>query len=230
LAKRKRIAETGAIDLSQIESGELFELLCSDLLKTIGLRVLRPPGRGPDRGVDIIALSTTTDELGFEIESRIAIECKHYARSGRSVTEGDVGNIIERALNNNCDRYLLITSTIPSSTLLHQIEGINNNPSIPLKANIWNSADIRKLLQQHPDVAQRYFGPKRLNVAPTDAKSNSLDLAEQIIAVHLHPDFKDELLELLDSWNEAQGDLKFIAVRPPRELETRLLADKSAIR
>jgi hypothetical protein len=49
--------------------------------------------------------------------------------------------------------------------------------------------------------------------------------AEQIIAIHLHPDFQDELLELLDTWNEAQKGLKFVGIRAPRELEARLLLD-----
>ena len=152
----RRMGKTKALDLAQIGTGERFELFCSELLKSMGFNIARAPSRGPDRGVDIIATSSTTDDLGFELDVRMAVECKHFAGSQRSVTEAAVGNIVERTLSHNCNRYLLITSTIPSSSLAHQIEGINNNPSIPLRANAWSAADIERLVQKYPLVVERF--------------------------------------------------------------------------
>jgi hypothetical protein len=214
-----------ALDLTQLGSGERFELLCSELLQSLGYQIIRPPSRGPDRGADMIATSSSTDELGFKFDVRIAVECKHFAASGRSVTEAAVGNIIERTLSHNCDRYLLITSTIPSSTLAHQIEGINNNPSIPIKVTVWNGADIQRLIQPYPSLVRRYSleslatSTRQVDRAKVQFEASN----SQVVAIHLHPDFQDELLELIDIWNNSQTVVKFVAVRPPRELEARLL-------
>jgi hypothetical protein len=220
---------TQVFDLALIGTGERFELFCSELLKSMGFKIARSPSRGPDRGVDIIATSSTTDDLGFELDVRIAVECKHFAGSQRSVTEAAVGNIVERTLSHNCNRYLLITSTIPSSSLAHQIEGINNNPSIPLRAHVWSAADIERLVQKHPIIVER-FSPAQAAKGPAPKRkkqrTKQIVAAERLVVVHLHRDFQDELLELLNAWNEVQKILKFVPLRPPRELETRLLVDR----
>ena len=190
-----RRSKSSQFSLAQIEPGERFESLCYDLLQSLGYDIVRAPNRGSDRGVDMIAAKSITDDLGFIVESRIAVECKHFAKSGRSVTEASVGNIIERTLSHNCNRYLLITSTIASSTLAHQIEGINNNPSIPIKAAIWSSTDIERFLQRYEAVAERYFPPQ-----PDPTLEINKDLfqdtrpPEQIVAIHLHPDFTNQSL------------------------------------
>ena len=82
-------------DLKSIKTGEQFEQFCEEMIRAKGLHIAVRPSRGPDAGADMIAVSTSVDELGFEQESRILIECKHYARSQRSVREADVGNIVE---------------------------------------------------------------------------------------------------------------------------------------
>jgi hypothetical protein len=176
------MGKTRTLDLAQIETGERFELFCSELLKSMGFKIARSPSRGPDRGVDLIATSSTIDDLGFELDVRMAVECKHFAGSQRSVTEAAVGNIVERTLSHNCNRYLLITSTIPSSSLAHQIEGINNNPSIPLRANVWSAADIERLVQKHQLVAKRFSQARtRKDPAPKPKKQRS----KQIVAEEL---------------------------------------------
>ena len=42
------------IDLTHIESGEGFELLCEDLLQAMGFSIEAKVARGPDLGKDII--------------------------------------------------------------------------------------------------------------------------------------------------------------------------------
>lgn len=72
-------------DFKIIETGEDFELLCEDVLKAMGLDIQSRPSRGPDGGADIIVSMIETNDIGFRQESRILIECKHFAHSGRSV-------------------------------------------------------------------------------------------------------------------------------------------------
>jgi hypothetical protein len=46
----------------------------------------------------------------------------------------------------------------------------------------------------------------------------------QVIAVHLHPDFRAELGALLEVWNSNQARLVFTPVRPPHDIESFLLS------
>jgi hypothetical protein len=48
----------------------------------------------------------------------------------------------------------------------------------------------------------------------------------QIVAIHLHPDFQDELFELLERWNAVQSYWQFIPLKPPRGIEAKLLSAK----
>jgi len=222
-AKPNRVSEDKSADqtslLQLIESGERFELLCADLLLELGCKIVRAPNRGADRGLDILATLSRTDELGFDVDVRMAVECKHYARGGRSVTEAAAGNIVERTLSHNCNRYLLITSTIASASLAHQIEGINANPSIPLRAHIWNGTYLEGLLQRFPKLKDRYL-------SHPEPPAVELKAEPRFLVVHLHPDFQDELIELLQRWNEVQPTIKFITLKVPREIETKLLVDR----
>lgn len=208
------------IDFKLIGTGEDFELFCEDLLQAKGLTIIRRPSRGPDSGADIIASTSGKDALGFDQESRILVECKHYARSGRSVRESDVGSIIERTVSNNCNKYLLVTSTIPSVTLAKQIQAISSNPSIPITATFWCKNDVERHVEANIGLIKRYFSSYE-NLVSVQGDEND---SEHVIAVHLHPDFSTELQELIESWNTNQQHVAFIPIRPPRELEIRLLS------
>ena len=146
------------IDFTQIESGEDFELLCEDLLRAMGFTIEAQVARGPDLGKDIIATRTATDLAGFSETHRYLIECKHYAKSGSSVREADIGSPIARMGTHNCDRYILATSTVPSEKVRVQLASIPN--AVPgYRATTWSKGDLARLLDEHPDVRDRYFPP-----------------------------------------------------------------------
>jgi hypothetical protein len=206
-------------DFTLIKTGEEFELLCEDLLKAKGLDIQSRPSRGPDGGADMIAAIVETGALGFRQEYRILIECKHFAGSGRSVRESDVGSIIERVIRHNCNRYLLITSTIPSVSVSQQLQAISNNPSIHMSAAVWSINNLQDLLTQFPDVAAKHFDRK------DTSRDDSEDLSPRhVIAIHLHPDFANDINIALESWNSCQSYYAFIPLRPPRNLEEVLLS------
>jgi len=177
------------------------------------------PSRGPDGGADMIVGMIETDGLGFRQESRILIECKHFAHSGRSVRESDVGSIIERTIRHNCNKYLLITSTIPSASLSQQLQAISQNPSINITAAVWAVNDLQELLKQFPDVAKKYMKPpKRPRVDKTEDK-----MPDHVIGIHLHPDFASEINRTIEIWNSCQSMYSFVPLKPPRQFESRLL-------
>jgi len=155
------------IDFTQIETGEDFELLCEDLLQAMGFTIEAKPARGPDLGKDIIAIKTIIDDVGIPDTHRYLVECKHYAKSGRSVLERDVGNPVARMATNNCDRYLLATSTVSSEKLRTQLAGMPNIAS-KYKAAIWSKSDLTRRLDAHPDVCARHF-PSEPEPEPTPA-------------------------------------------------------------
>ena len=210
------------LDFKLIANGEEFELLCEELLRAEGLTIIKRPSRGPDSGADMIASTSKKDALGFEEESKILVECKHYAHSGRSVRESNTGSIVERTISNNCNKYLLITSTVPSSGLAKQIQAISSNPSIPIAASFWSKNDIEGRLQAYTALIDRFF--------PAEVKSFPLKPVEtpsgHIIAVHLHPDFSSELQDLIELWNSKQTHIEFVSIRPPREIEGQLLKNE----
>ena len=142
-------------DFKQIESGEDFELLCEDLLQAMDYTVEASVSRGPDLGRDIIVSKTVTDEMGFTESYRYLIECKHYARGGKSVREADIGSPIARMGTHNCNRYILITSTVPSEKVRVQLAAIPN--AVPhYKATVWDKNHLVRFLEQHPDVWERH--------------------------------------------------------------------------
>jgi len=159
------------IDFTQIETGEDFELLCEDLLRAMGFTIEAKPARGPDLGKDIIATKTVPDDAGFDDTHRYLIECKHYAKSDRSVREPDIGSPIARMGAHNCDRYILATTTVAAEKTRVQIASITN--TVPhYKATVWHKGDLARFLDAHPDVLQRHF--PALGPTPADALADTV--------------------------------------------------------
>jgi formylglycine-generating enzyme required for sulfatase activity len=154
------------IDFTQIKSGEEFELLCEDLLRAMGFAIEAKVARGSDLGKDIIATRTLTDLVGFSEVHRYLVECKHYAKSGKSVREPDIGSPIARMGTHNCDRYILATTTVPAEKTRVQLAGITNIVSTH-QATAWHAGDLVRFLETYPNVRNRYF-PSASGSTPAD--------------------------------------------------------------
>jgi formylglycine-generating enzyme required for sulfatase activity len=167
------------IDLTQVDPEE-FELLCEDLLHAMGFFIGAKVSRGPDLGRDIIAVQTTTDLVGFSETHRYLIECKHYAKSGRSVREKDIGSPIARMGTHDCDRYILITSTVPSEQARKQLAKVTS--TVPYyQATTWSKGDLARLLDEYPNVRERYFpSPPAEPPTPVGALAETV---EQLLTV-----------------------------------------------
>ncbi|HUV94169.1 MAG TPA: SUMF1/EgtB/PvdO family nonheme iron enzyme [Anaerolineae bacterium] len=162
------------IDFTQIESGEDFELLCEDLLRAMGFAIEAKVARGPDLGKDIITTQTVTDRAGFSETHRYLIECKHHAKGGKSVREEDIGSPIARMGTHNCDRYILVTSTVPSEKVRAQLAGIPN--TVPhYRATVWHEGDLTRLLDQYPDVRERFLPSKPEPLTPAGTLAETVE-------------------------------------------------------
>jgi formylglycine-generating enzyme required for sulfatase activity len=168
------------IDFTLIDAEE-FELLCEDLLQAMGFSIEAKVARGPDLGKDIIASYRTADRAGFSEIHHYLIECKHYAKSGRSVREKDLGSPIARMGTHDCDRYVLITSTVPSEQARKQLTSIPS--TVPhYQATTWSKGDLARLLDEHPEVRERYF-PSPPSKVSTPASALAETVEELLIAM-----------------------------------------------
>lgn len=210
------------LDFSLINGGEEFEQLCEELLARKGVEISVKPSRGADFGADIIGVITVTDDIGISEKHRILIECKNFAKSNRSVREDDIGNIIERTIASNCNKYLLITTTTVSSVVAHQLKGITNNPAIPISASFWAKNDLDKFINDFPDIRERYFVKNKGERTTTKNSDPKVTLI-----VHSHPDFERGLSKMINLWNSQQRHISFKLIRPSREIETKLLSSGS---
>jgi hypothetical protein len=86
------------------------------------------------------------------------VECNHFSKSAKSVQENDIGNFQARLSVHRANRYLLITTTIPSENVKDQLSALSRDPAVPFKAGFWAKHDLIRLLQENPRIVERYFG------------------------------------------------------------------------
>lgn len=95
---------------------DTFELFAREFLKSRGYRVISDPNRGPDGKVDFI-VEESYRGIDSEFPFRWLVSCKHFARSGKSVSDSDEINIRERLEQHGCDGFMGFYSTVCSSSL-----------------------------------------------------------------------------------------------------------------
>lgn len=142
---------------AHIASGEqdTFELFARDFLEHLGYKIMIGPGRGADGGSDLV-VSETRKGVGGETEIRWLVSCKHKAFSGSSVTLSVDGDILDRVNSHSCDGFIGFYSTLPASSLIQKLEGLNNQ----IEYQIYDAELIEKTLVESPSglhLAKRYF-------------------------------------------------------------------------
>lgn len=117
------------IDHKEIPSGEGWELFTRDLLSALGFVVESDPNRGADRGRDMVV----TEQLAGTFANyrfRWLVSCKHFADSGRAVSEDDERNILERLKSFKADGFMGVYSTLPTNNLSTRLEDLRANGDI----------------------------------------------------------------------------------------------------
>lgn len=146
-----------AIDFTKIVSGDDFELLCRDVLKATGAEIVSHPSVGPDGGKDIVINVKSEDILGTIENHKYVVQCKHYAISGKSVREQDLGDIRSVMDKNDAIGYILITSTMPSVTVEENFEAISRKGDY--KTLIWDKKVLESKidkLSNSIEIVERY--------------------------------------------------------------------------
>jgi len=153
------------------KDGQDLEQLVRELLFSLGHKVYWS-GRGPDGGKDLICVEEYKSVFK-STSKKWLIQCKHNAKSGASVGVSDLDNIIDSCSHHECDGYVLVTSTQPSSTVVQRLESINDSPRNNLTATYWDSVELERMLSTPKlwAIAQRFF--------PTSAKGWQIYASER---------------------------------------------------
>lgn len=101
---------------------DTFELFARDVLSYLGYRIVEDPDRGADGGRDLI-VEEVMHGINSEDTVRWLVSCKHFAHSGRSVSDNDENNINDRLRQHDCQGFMGFYSTIVSSGLADRLSG-----------------------------------------------------------------------------------------------------------
>lgn len=134
---------------------DTFELFARDFLLFMGYKIITDPDRGADGGVDLIVEEKRTG-VGGETIIRWLVSCKHKAFSGSSVSPTDDANIRDRVEANNCQGFLGFYSTIASTGLSTNLEGMKDK----IEYQVFDREKIEGQLLHSAkglEIAERYF-------------------------------------------------------------------------
>lgn len=89
-----------------------FELFARDfVVEILGLKIISQPNRGADGGKDFLAEEIQSGTIS-ETHIRWLVSCKHFAHSGKSVSDSDEQNILDRVHQHMADGFIGFYSTI----------------------------------------------------------------------------------------------------------------------
>lgn len=134
---------------------DTFELFSRDYFEILGYEILQHPDRGADGKKDLIIQETRTGVSGTT-KIKWLVSCKHYAHSGKSVSDTDEPNILDRISVHNCDGFIGFYSTLPATSLGKNFEGLKNKTNV----QSIDREQIEKVLLETPQglkLASRYF-------------------------------------------------------------------------
>jgi len=121
------------LDFTELsDDGQEFEQLIRELLFSLGFKVFWS-GRGPDGGRDLLCLEERESIFHKDVR-RWLVQCKHKARSQSSVGINDLDDIVDSCTQHDCEGYLLVTSTQPSSAVVQRLQTSRKPNVAPLAA------------------------------------------------------------------------------------------------
>lgn len=96
---------------------DIFELFACDFLESVGYEIIQRPSRGPDGKKDLIVQSNSAPGNTSDSKMKWLVSCKHFAHSGKGVSDTDEPDISDRIRKHKCHGFLGFYSTISNTTL-----------------------------------------------------------------------------------------------------------------
>lgn len=155
------------IDFTEIShQGDTWELFARDLLKQLGFFIESPPDRGPDGGKDMLVSEQLKGNLS-KYRFRWLVSCKHNAKSGKSVSETDEPNLLERIRDYKADGFIGVYSTLAASGWNARLASLRQNGDIK-DYQIFDHREIenRLITVGYSTLLLRYFPESYKRIRP----------------------------------------------------------------
>jgi len=137
-------------------------------------------GRGPDGGRDLIFVETQRGPIKAR-SVRWLVSCKDNSENGRSVTEKDVGGVLDKVKQHKCNGFLLATTTTASTGLKGMLDGLDISAGGEIQTKVWDRFEITQMLlsDRFSDLLMQFFPEhqRREAVATLDAARNVVEAA-----------------------------------------------------
>ena len=151
----------GLIDFTEIREPESFEELVAELMQRQDRVVnVESTGRGGDFEADLIVTINDVAPLTATTKTRRAIvQCKHFAKSRRSVTKKDI-RPLEALRHYEADIYVLVTSSTVGHFYAQLIKDIRDDKKNKGEdATSWDHLQLEYhlTLEKNEDLLLKYF-------------------------------------------------------------------------
>lgn len=168
--------------------GEQFEALVKEIAKKIGLSVSWS-GRGPDEGRDMIFTEIRKGIIGNSVVKWL-VQCKDFSKSGKSVSEGDVGSISDKIIQHKVDGYLLATSTVVTSGLMKMLESLDISKGGNYLIKVWDYTELTEILcrGEFNIILKQYLPESFKKLTKYDSIEGALDILKSNLSENDYDD------------------------------------------
>lgn len=148
------------LDFHELSSKPLGETL-EGLVRLIGERLgvaVSWTGRGADQGRDLIFVEAQSGRIG-STPVRWLVNCKDNSKSNQAVSEQDIGSIVDKVRQHNCDAFLLVTTTTVSTALKAKLDALAGDPHHRIPTKVWDRFELTSMLlsNQFADLLRQFF-------------------------------------------------------------------------
>lgn len=144
-------------ELGNKPAGENLEGLVRLIGERLGLTVSWT-GRGADQGRDLIFTETQSGRIG-STPVRWLVSCKDNSKTNQSVSEQDVGSVLDKVRQHDCSGFLLATTTTVGAALKAKLDGLQSNPKDRIQTKVWDRFELSAMLlsDSFADLLRQFF-------------------------------------------------------------------------
>jgi len=127
--------------------------------------------------VGIFAEEDLVTHSGYSETVKWVIQCKHYAGSGRNVSEREIGDVIGYLDTQQADGLFIMTDTDLSGTAVKKLRDINISKRHPYRARFWNKYElVNRLNSACRHLLVKYFPHSTQELIPWPERNHAKGL------------------------------------------------------
>ena len=90
------------------------------------------------------------------------MNCKDNSKTNQAVSEHDVGSIIDKVRQHDCDAFLLATTTTVGTALKAKLDELSTNKQDRIQTKVWDRFELTKTLlsDQFADLLRQFFAQR----------------------------------------------------------------------